>query len=175
MEANQNVSETRRTNYLITLDGIGLGLTDDVDPSGVKIMTEPIQCGSTGKIILGERVIGIEGSIKIQHRQVNRTMIDRLMPMIPTTGGSRGGPLNLNIDLYDHAKRLTLHPIDKATGDTSEDVHFLKAVPIVAVAPKRTGKEDDVMDVEYKIYPDRSTMTSAPYKPTWFWIGPIPA
>ena len=174
MQYGQDVAQTKRFNYGVTFGTLPIGLTNDVDPTGVKIVMDPIVSGSTGKIILGYRLVSVEGSIKIQLQQVTRAMIDALTPMLPTLGPSHGGGLNLHEDLYQYAQKLTLHPLHLPSSDTSMDLNFAKVLPVIPLASK-ASKEDNVIDAEFHILVDRDSLTTVPYKPSWFWIGPVPS
>jgi hypothetical protein len=154
---------SRRTNFQCLWKATSpndLGLVDDVDPSGVKLILDPIMTGSTGKKNkLGDRVVGFEGLIKIQLRQLNLNNYETLMPWAATAPYALT-PL-LNVDMYSFADQLTLHPVDMLTA-TTEDIIFTNAVPITLPLPKRTGGNDDLWEMTFAIYPNRTTMSTTP-------------
>jgi hypothetical protein len=154
---------SRRTNYQVlwkATSPIDLGLVDEVDPSGIKMIFDPITTGSTGKKNkLGDRFVGIEGMIKIQLRQLNLNNYESLMPWASTAPYALS-PL-LNADMYTFADQLTLHPVDMLTA-TTEDIIFTSACPITLPLPKRDGAKDDVWEMMFAIYPNRTTMSTTP-------------
>jgi hypothetical protein len=152
---------SRRTVWDVTYNSVSLGLCDDIDPSAIKMEFEPIVTGSTGKKnVLGQRFVGISGMIKIQLRQLNMTQYAALAPW------STGTPIQLvpplNADMYAYAQTLTLHP-DDMVSVTTEDLLFTHAVPMqLPGTPKRTGGADDVWEIEFAVFPDRTVMSTTP-------------
>jgi hypothetical protein len=156
------VSNIRRCNWDVTWNAVPLGGVDEVDPD-MELLTEPITVGSIGKVELGSRYIGLNALIKVQLREVTRTAMEKLLPWF---AGSPGAAINLapaiNVDLYTYAQTLLLHPTSGASG-TTEDLNFPKAVPMQSMKLKRDGENDDVWDIIFKIFPDRSQLPALVY------------
>jgi hypothetical protein len=157
------VDNTRRTNWDVTWGTTALGLVDEVMPDAALVMSD-IKIGSHGNMVLGQRVEDLQVRVKVQMREVTRTLQATLTPWYDAAAGGAAPATDIvplapavNTDLYSLAKQLTLHPHDIAAGTKTQDIVFFKAVPISSPARlKRTGTQDDVWEVEFAIYPDRS-------------------
>ena len=170
-----DIANTRRTNWNPTWSGTSLGYVDEVDPD-FEIDTESVMVGTFGKMVLGERIVGIKGKIKVQVRESTLAIMQTLCPwwssgIIPLT------PTGLNIDYYTYADVLTLHPADLAVATVNQDLNFLKAVPIRPPAGnfKRSGEKDDVWPVEFLVFPDRTKLALDPPQMVYGYVGAIPA
>lgn len=157
-------TKIRRTNYDVTWDSSDLGSVNDVDPQ-LKLLVGKVETGSTGQMKLDDRVLGLEDAAKviIQLRECTR---DRLEKLVPWSTGSGDYELSLTPVIgtllsATYAKALILHPRDMA--DVSEDIELYKTVPMNAIGPKRTGREDDIWTIEFWIYPDLTKLTTSPY------------
>ena len=62
--------------------------------------------------------------------------------------------------MYAYSGPLLLHPADQ-TG-TAEDLEWTNAVPVKLPLPKRDGKSEDVLDIDFACYPNRAGITSNP-------------
>jgi hypothetical protein len=149
--ATKTIEQTRRTDWDVKWDNIDLGLLDEVDP-GDKISADEIKTGTTGKLVLGKRVFGVSGPIKVAVRQVAAAVIQQLQPWYPAAHPPIG------VDLYTYAKALVLHPHDLPAEDLTEDRTIFKAVPMTTYDIKRTGEKDDVWVIEFEQYPDRTRL-----------------
>lgn len=161
-----DVTKTRRTNYDVTWGTHDLGGLDKVDLSKLELLLDPVAIGSAGKMKLDDRFIGLtDGSvISVQVREVTRTRIEKLMPWF---SGSAGAEIALvpavnTLVSATYAAALLLHPRDKVAND-GEDYELFKTVPIQAFNLSRDGKEDDVWEVLFRIYPDISKLPANPY------------
>lgn len=156
-----NPSALRRTSWAAKWGAYDFGLLADVQPD-IKFLMESIVTGTTGKLKLGDRFLGLDGTVKIQALQVDLQLFTATLPWQQnnTAGGLILTP-PLNADLYEFADVMTLHPLDMGT-DTTEDLILVKTVPTVAMNLKRTGKADDVWDLEFHVYPDRDKLMASP-------------
>lgn len=166
-----DITKTRRTNWKCTWNATDLGYVDEVTPE-LSYMLEAITVGSIGKAKLGERFLGLSGdTIKIQVRECTRAVVEKLLPWFTGTTGSAEIALTppINTDIYTYAQALVLHPEDLAAGTVNEDVELYKAVPVSAWPMKRNGQQDDVWEVTFRIFPDRTQLPALKYgrvKPT---------
>jgi hypothetical protein len=147
-------------DYVVTFNGSGCGLVDDVDPSGVKMILKPITTGSTGKDnVIGLRLVGVQGTIKIKFRQLTLALQQILAPW-----NDGAVPLQLipplNTDLYDFSCPLILHP-DNMGAATTQDLTFAHAVPINLPMTKRDGGTPDAAEIEFAIFPDRAVFNTS--------------
>jgi hypothetical protein len=162
----KNVSETRRTDWDVSWDGVSCGLLKKVDPSKLKWMIDAIRTGTTGKMDLGGRFVGISGTAVVEIQQITTAAITQLQPWYPHAHPP------LNKDLYDYAKQLVLHPADLPADAKDQDLVWVKAVPTGGYDLARDGEKDDVWPVEFMIYPDRDKLLAAP---PWLFYGYIGA
>jgi hypothetical protein len=153
----------RRNNWNVTFNSVDLGGVDEVDPD-LELMLEPITVGSMGKAILGYRIIGLsKDEITVEVREITRAIIEKLIPWSGGAGAAIDLSPPVNTDIYAYAQVLLLHPNDVAGGTTSQDLEFLKAVPIQTMNLKRDGQADDVWQIKFKILPDRSQYPALKY------------
>jgi hypothetical protein len=171
------VNKTRLTNYVCTWndeatvsgDKVVLETIDEVDLSELDLQKKEIKVGAVGDALLGERIIGMEGAIKVQVRAIDLAIVRKLTPWAPSSGPVPATPAGVNVDLYQYAKRLRLHPIDKT--DASEDVVFLKTVPMIPAPFSADGVEDNVLEVTFAVYLDRGQLPDKVY----YYTGGLPA
>lgn len=151
-------SKLRHTTWIATWKAAGgdvvLEATDAVDPTGFEMIFHELKVGVTGPQKLGERFVGAEGMITVEQREIGDVLLRALTPWAGASGSYHLTPPR-GTDLYGYARELVLHPSDLAPGTTTEDLHFLKTVPIIK-APEGDGEEDNVLAVEFWIYPDRT-------------------
>ncbi len=155
---------SRRTSWQVlwkATSPVDLGLLDDVDTTGIKFVQDGIMTGTTGKKNkLGDRLVGVEATIKIQMRQLNATQYAALCPWSTVAPFSLFPPLNA--DMYQYSDLLVLHPVDMLAV-TTEDIIFPHAVPMQPPSTlKRGGDKDDVWDIVFQCYPDRTVMSTTP-------------
>lgn len=166
-----NAYTPRRTTWDPKWAGDGLGTSMEIDPA-VKLQLEPIVRGTTGKIVLGYWIIGIEGSIKCNLPDVSPTLLAKLAPW--TAGANAGSlplhPVAFQANLYDFAQMLILHPHDMGA-DVTQDLHFPKAAPVSTINMKRAGTADDVWVVEFMVLPDLAQLQTATPKLVMGYMG----
>jgi hypothetical protein len=160
-EQRRDLANTRRTNWAVKWNGTDIGYVDKVDPSALKLGMDPIQVGTIGKAALGVRFTGLEGTVKVQVRECTLLQLQTVIPWY-TAGATFPFTPPINKDLYDYAKELLLHPEDKGATVT-EDVHLLKTVPISVANIARDGTKDDVWEIEFMVFPDRSSLPNLVY------------
>ena len=175
MSSEYNITRTRLGNYDVTWNSIFLGSTDKVDPA-LKLMLEPIKVGSMGKAILGHRIVGLEGDLKIELREIDLTLMTAIQPFgANTTGvnipwGTNNGslllsPAAINVDTYTLSHLLKLHPTDVANG--IEDINLAFAFP-TWTPMNRNGEKFDLVLANFIFYPDRAQLPNKYYG----YIGP---
>lgn len=162
-----------RKVWKVTFNSVYLGLMDAVEPDKLKLIADAISTGSTGaKVVLGRRIIGMEGTIDAVLREVNRANVEAL-----NTHWSSGDSIPLipakNTDTYTLAKLLNLHPVEDGATVT-QDINILKAYPLIPFAPARAGNGDDMMKISFEAYPDRTSL-AADGSIVYGYIGPVPA
>jgi hypothetical protein len=158
---NGTIAISRRTTYQVLFNATDLGLVDDVDPTKFKLVYKPIATGTTGKDNpVGQRLTGMGGMITVQFRQLSLAQYVVLTPWYSGTGFIPLSP-PLNSDLYTYSKTLVLHPVDMLTV-TTEDLVFSNACPTSPPMIKRTGGQEDVLEVEFILFPSRTTMGTTP-------------
>jgi hypothetical protein len=153
-----DLTRTRLYNYDVTWDSYAFGAVDEVAPD-FEIKVKEIKIGSFGDVKVGERIIGLEGKIKVMAREIDITLLRKMLPWY-TSGSVPLLPATVHKDLYDYAKLLTIHPID--ISGTTEDLTFLKAVPRFKPM-QRDGTKDDVVEVNFEIFPDRTQLPTLVY------------
>lgn len=140
------------------------GGVDKVTPD-LKLTTKPKKVGSMGDVKLGDWIIGLEGSIKVQAREIDHAFYETIVawnngtaitsvPMFVATKPD---------DLYNYAQQLTLHPSHLASNVVNLDVILLKAVPLMPYPGARDGVADDVNEIDFVFYPDRSSFPNLVY------------
>ena len=161
-----------RKMYQVLFNAVDVGLTDVVDPTGVKLTGRKITAGTFGKdLALGYRVTGSEGTIKVQILQLNLAQYIALCPWYSGTGAIPLTPPN-GADLYTYAKTLVLHPIQNASS-TTEDLNYGMCCPMTSPGQvKRDGGDDDVWEIEFMPFPNRTTLSTTPTAMTPGNVGP---
>lgn len=159
-----DVTKTRRCNWNATWNTTDLGGVDDVSPN-ITMMVRPITIGTIGEAPLGDRFVGLEGTVEIVCREVTRVLMEKMFPWFAGTTGTSAVDLSpaVNVDLYTYAQKLTLHPTDLAADVTAQDLELLKTVPVQGFNLSRTGRDDDGWRLVFKIYPDRSQLPALVY------------
>jgi len=161
-----NVTYTpRRTTWDPTWNGNALGTTNKVT-NELKYNVEPITRGTTGKMVLGHWVYGLMGLVRTELPDVGPTLFTNINPFASDSGIMHPSTV---INLYNYAQLLTLHPHD--LGATTEDQNFVKAVPLKPQTLDRDGVKDDVLIVDWWIYPDLSKLFATPSVIVFGWMG----
>src|SRR5690606_25491585 len=126
-----NVTRTRRTAWDVAWGASGsqydFGGVDKVTPD-LNLVLAPIQVGTVGGAVLGHRIIGLEGTVTIEAREIDRTLLEEMLPWHNSGDSISLLPGGFHADLYDYAQLLTLHPKD-AGADLKQDINLIKAVP----------------------------------------------
>jgi hypothetical protein len=157
---NYDLSQLVRSTWQPLWNSVGLGATAKVDPSKLKFVYSDILTDVTGKVPIGQRFIGIKGSIILSLQQLNPTLIGLVAPWL-ASGEMQPA---VNTDMYSFAQVLQLHLATAGPTDYTNDFFFRKAVPISMPAIAKDGTKEDVLDIEFAIYPDRSTLTAGVQK-----------
>ena len=150
-----------RGAYQVVFNGNDMGLVDDVDPTKSVLMFEDITTGSTGKKnVIGLRFVGAKVLISVEFRQITVAMQRALCSWGDQSSGSTISLTPpLNSDLYQFAQPLLLHPTDRS--DTLMDVQYDHAVCTKVPLMKRDNGKDDVVAVEFQVFPDRPGMNTS--------------
>jgi hypothetical protein len=161
-------TKTRRAAWDATLGAHDLGGVDSVDPTGIKMMLDPVKIGSVGKMKIDDRFVGCtdDSQIKIVVREVTRVRMEKLCPWFVGTTlvtDINGTPPVNTLIANAYAQELRLHPTDKGS-TINEDLVFFKVVPVgPAALIKRTGTVDDAWEITLNIYPDLTKLPANPY------------
>jgi hypothetical protein len=149
-----------------------LGLQDEVAPK-VQIVTAPIKAGTTGQFTLGKRMIDAMGQVTCQVRETTLNAFQKLTPWW-SSGSIPIAPATPNIDFYQYAQLLKLHPADLILATVTEDLNFPKAVPMHAMNLTRNGNNDDVFLVTFDLYVDRAKLAADPPTIVIGYVGNVP-
>lgn len=166
------VTRTRKTAYQILWKAAGAGSAydfggvDKITPN-LTLMLEDIRVGTTGRVILGKRIVGLEGTISSELREADLTAAQKLSPWF-TSGPLALSPATYNKDLYDYAGLLTLHPVDMGA-DVTQDLNLLKAAPVWTPF-SADGNTDNKITAEWFPFPDRTQLPVL----NWGYMGTPP-
>ena len=168
-----DLTRTKLGDWNVTWNSVALGSVDKVTPD-LKLITKPIKVGTLGDIVVGERIIGLDGTVKVELREIDNTQLAALTPWQVSGQAIPMIPTGYHVDLYSYAQLLTLHPT-WAT-DTKTDLNFTKAVPRIINPGEKDGVKDDIIIVEFSFYPDRgsSGLAATPPVVTYGTIGTAP-
>lgn len=171
-----NAFTPRNTNWDGVWGTFNLGLVNEVDPD-IKLVCEPITRGTTGKVELGDYAIATAGMVKFQIPDINPTLLTTLNPWMADGDGQVLMPATPNKDMYAYAQILNLHPHDIAAGTVTEDLNFVKAVPMSCINIKRDGQDPKkgIWEATFKLYPDRTKLFASPPKLVYGYLGAIPS
>ena len=156
-----DLSRTKVSDYDVKWGSYSLGFVDKVSPD-LKLVTKVIKVGTLGDIMIGERIIGLQGGVKVEVRELDAGTLNALMPWSATAGSATPGtsstsialvPAAFHTDLYDYAKQLTLHPTHLPASDVSQDMVLLKAVGHMSYLGERDGVKDNAMLIEFSFFP----------------------
>jgi hypothetical protein len=155
-----NIARTRLCDWDVTWSSYSFGAVDKVTPD-ITIKTAPIKVGSVGDVELGSRVISVDGTVKVEMREIDLTALQGVMPWY-TSGSIPLNPATVHEDMYSYAAILNLHPTDVASGTLTQDLNLLMAVPMIQMM-EADGKTDGKVLVTFKFYPDRSQLPALVY------------
>lgn len=156
----------------ITYDGVDLGLTSGGVEVEVSTTKKEIKVDQFGDTVANEYIMGRNITVKAPLAETTLQNIADLMPgavLVSDSGntGTIGAPLagdkykvtvtsGTGVSLFDLAKELILHPIEKDVGDTSEDL----TIPLAATAGELSFAykydEERIFNAEFKGYPDNT-------------------
>lgn len=166
------------SDYDVTWGSYNVGFVDKVTPK-LALKLKEIKVGTLGDIVIGKRIIGLEGTIEVECREIDVVAINGLMPWSggagnasPSTSGASVPlvPAIYHKDLYDYALPLKLHPTHMGT-NTTQDLNLLKAVPHMSYLGDRDGVGDNKVMLEFEFFPDRTALTGTPPTPSYGTIG----
>jgi hypothetical protein len=162
-------ANTRKGAWDVTWNSVAIGAVDEVDPTGLMIKLDEIKVGSMGDTVLGRRIIGLEGVIKVQMREIVVANLQALMPWW-SSGAIALNPAANNVDVYTYAELLNLHPQEEGAS-TALDINLLKVFPKIPVGWKRDGNNNELISIEFEPYPDRDQFPLKVYG----YVGAVPA
>lgn len=163
-----DLARTAVSNYTVSWGDTtpyDFGFIDDTDVD-LKLKLKEIKVGTLGDVVLGQRIIALEGSIKVKARELDEAYLRKVWAAAPATGSIPLIPTTAHKDLYDLAQILRLHPTSHAANAKDEDIVLVKAVPLLPKR-KRDGEADDSDDIEFIFFPDRTKFPVLDYG----WIG----
>src|SRR5205085_2448080 len=99
-----DLTKTRLRNYDVTWNSYAFGSVDKVTPD-VRLIKKPITVGSVGAARLGDRIVGVDGTVKVEAREIAIALFRKMLPWY-SAGGVALNPATINKDLYDYAAAL---------------------------------------------------------------------
>jgi len=173
MAMTKDASKMRISGYAVTFKGDSLGWMQDVDPSGIKVLKVDKLLPEIGNIVVDKVIIGMDGTIKTVLQQVDIAALRAVIPWAPTSGSIPLVPSTQYQSDYSYAGALVLHP--RAVADDSEDITFVKAVPMFPKLPKSSdGKTWNTLEVEWTPFPDQTVLIADTPVLSYGYIGPAP-
>lgn len=166
-----NTYNPRITSWDTVWSGYDLKFVNEVRPD-IKLITTPITRGTTGKkVVLDDFVSAVDAMIKCKVPDIAASLI---LEMCPWVGAKQYlSPSAPNASLYSYAALLTLHPHDIASGTTTEDLNFPKAVPFSLFNLARDGDKETDWELIFKIYPDFTKLTASTPLLVYGYLGPV--
>lgn len=126
----------------------------------------------TGASILGHIITGESAELEMTIKETSKAQLMRMFKQAgrSATSGRNASPTEvfgigmeqLFSATIDKAQKLVLHPMEKVSGDLSEDVGIWKAYPQIGDLAM-SGEDLFMMPVTFKIYPDLSKVEAARY------------
>ncbi|MGE5608998.1 MAG: hypothetical protein ACM359_07075 [Bacillota bacterium] len=160
-------SNVRQINYDASWDGKDLGGVDLVKPE-LDLQFSPVQIGSAGSVILDEIFQGLGGNAKVTVT-VREVTLQRMKDLVPWAGSTTPYALTPppGTKIAQYAKVLKLHPRDVT--DTTQDLNFLKAVPVQSFQLERDGVKQDAWAVVFRLFPDPAKLAAG--QAAWVTLG----
>lgn len=157
--ATVNPANIPLTPMRVTFAGVDLGGTTGDVTFSKKISMADVMVDQYGKTPIDKVVSGYAYSIKFTLAEVkNKSNWKVVFPsdVLVTDGPSTAIVSNLNIGdhLYAKAQLLTLHPLENADGDLSNDYTFEKAASIQASEVKYGPDKQTGLAIEIVIFPN---------------------
>jgi hypothetical protein len=171
-------SRLQVSDYDVTWGSYALGSVDKVTPK-LTLKLKEIKVGTLGDVVIGKRIIGLEGTVEVECREIDIVAIKGLMPWSAAAGNASPGtsvvqiplvPALFHKDLYDYALALKLHPTHMGA-DVSTDMNLLKAVPHMSYLGERDGVGDNKVLLEFEFFPDRGSLSGTPPTLSYGTIG----
>ena len=158
--------------YDVSISGSDAGYIDEPEVT-LEADRSEIRLTQLHKQLLGTRIRGVKGRLRMRFRQIKAANLARAFPWFDGTPGTDPipiAPATLGEDLYQYAVPIVLHPIRLDAEDTSHDYTFPKAVPSGSHRRSGSGDEDDYIEIEWDILPDRADLPDV----VLGWIGSDP-
>lgn len=149
-----------------------MGLMQDVDVN-LSVKLDPITTGTTGMHVIGHRIVALDGQIVASAVECDLTTIQKMIPWY-SSGSIPLLPAAANVDLYSYAQLLNLHPTDIAAATHTQDLNLIKATPLWAYKVKRDGRKDEVWQIPFMIYPNRTKLLATPQVIEYGYVGDAP-
>lgn len=127
-----NINNLRMSAATITFGGVSLGHTQGGVTFSYEPSTEDLLADQYGETPIDKVLTGETLTIQANLAEAVVGVLNSAMPAGAHALGGAGERLGMGTDagysLRADSKQLVLHPVDKAIGDTSEDVVIYKAV-----------------------------------------------
>jgi hypothetical protein len=143
--------------YDVSWNAADLGWVEDVDPTGLKIITVEQKIKALGGIKVDGVIVGLEGTIKLKLLQPKAASMRQVWPGAAPTGPVPLMPGTGSTRQYALAQKLIIHPRHLPADDKSEDIILLKAFPLTKL-PKGDGEEWRSIDLEFEPFPDQALL-----------------
>jgi hypothetical protein len=142
----------------VTYNSVDLGGTKGGVTITPEIATSPLQVDQLGDTDLDHRVSGMKFRVKLALAEIglkDNWAIAFPSSTLVTNGADKKLVFDLNIgqSLLGLAEELVIHPLSKADADLDGDFTFPKAVVISPPEFKFAPDEQQVLEVEFIIYP----------------------
>lgn len=136
-----------------------------------KYMKADIKADQSGLSVRDRRVSGFECTVVTELAEiVNKDIWKVVFPHAVETGTGATGNIVFNSNIGDgdqaNSNVLTLHPLSAASGDTSHDYTFYKAIATAESAVTYGPTEQGKLKITWNILPDESTTPNR-----WFRLG----
>lgn len=148
----------------VLFDGVDLGYTKGGVEVQVKTDTHQVMIDQFGKTPINEYIMGRTVSVKVPLAETTLENMIKVMPgatlvtdSIDSTKKVVNVPTGIGTNLLDIAKVLTLHPINKAESDHSEDFTVFKAATSGALQFAYQLENERIFSCEFNGYPDSVT------------------
>lgn len=145
----------------VTFDGKDLGYTKGGVEVSVKTETHKVNVDQFGKTPINEYIMGREVTVKVPLAETTLENLVAIMPgavlttdTLDTKKKVVNVPTGIGSNLFDIAKTLVLHPIDKADSDKSDDFTVFKAATAGALSFSYKLEDERIFSCEFNGYPN---------------------
>jgi hypothetical protein len=153
----KDVTQVSMTIWDVSVAGVDVGYVEDIEIEEKRTL-KPRVLKQLGEMKLGDRLTGIEIMIKGKFRQTGAAQLALFYPWNTTAVLPLAmAPVAMYGDLYDYAQQVVLHPRYMGSVVTA-DRTFNKAVISAGLKQKSDAKDDDSLDFEMVVYPDRTQL-----------------